>query len=82
MLTAPEHVLVQLSGTACRHTPLLLGRVFLAEIAQSHSRAVVCLRMPRGWAPSGAIFSLYELHVSSSTGSVAEALSEYGVVTE
>jgi hypothetical protein len=26
------------------------------------------------------VFSLYELHVYSSTGSEAEALSEYGVV--
>jgi hypothetical protein len=33
MLKAPEDALVHRSGTACRHTPLLLGRVFLAENA-------------------------------------------------
>jgi hypothetical protein len=58
MLTAPEHALVQLSGTACKHTPLLVGHVFLAENAPSHSHAVVCLPMPRGWPSSGAIFRL------------------------
>jgi hypothetical protein len=46
-LTAAEHKLEQLSGTACRHTPLLFRRVFLAQNAPSRSRAVECVRMPR-----------------------------------